>query len=770
MRVFAAAFVAVTALTALSAAPAQAIGLLVPTDPSLPPLRLVNHRVDVKIAERGATTHVDMTFDNPTPRPLEATFLFPLPKGAVVDELALWMNGRREVGKVMERQQARQIYESIVRRSRDPGLVEYVDSELVEVKVFPVPGGGQQRVELTYSGLVDYQGGLYRFSYPMKTDQQATTTLQDFTFNVTLTSKAPLKNLYSPTHRMAVRTRSDDGKFGGAASMEKSGFSLADDLLLYWSVDDKDVGVSVLSFRDGDEPGYFLLLASPRDDFRDKEIIGKRVAFVVDTSGSMEGEKMAATKNALDQCLTRLGEDDLFSIVSFGGYAEAWKPKMVAASKGNVADARAFVQKLEPLGGTNIGEALDLAFSTTSGSDKAPLMVVFVTDGRPTVGDTDVAALVKRAEAGRKEKAARLFVLGVGDDLNTILLDKMSSQNGGSALYVKGNAALADEVRAFYDRISHPVLADLKLAVDGVDVFGAHPRALGDLFMGQQLVAVGRYRAPGRAKVTLTGQGPRGARTFSADADFAASSTEHAFVPRLWAQRQVGMLLDEIREKGEQKGLVDEVTQLATRFGIVTPYTSYLVLEPGFVVPPSGGGPLPPPPPRPLVRGGIEERERSVDDVRGEEAGSAWAPAASAPAAEMADRAEKKARAARESLKADGGESGVAAAKEIGRLKRGEASSTRAVTTEARALGRTFRFVGGFFVDQTAQAKDETFVVAAFSDAYFAVLRLRPDLKAALALGERVKVRVSNGKTLVIDNAAGATGGDDARLKAFLAR
>ncbi|MBM4283441.1 MAG: VWA domain-containing protein, partial [Deltaproteobacteria bacterium] len=649
----------------------------------------------------------------------------------------------------------------------DPGLVEYVESELVEVKVFPVPASGQQRVELTYSGLVDYQGGLYRFRYPMKTDQQATTTLQDFTLHVTLTSKAPLKNLYSPTHKLAVRTRSDGSRFGGSASMEKAGFSLADDLLLYWTVDDKDVGVSVLSYREGDEPGYFLLLASPRDDLRDQEIIGKRVAFVVDTSGSMEGEKMTATKAALDQCLQRLGEDDLFSIVSFGGYAEAWKPKMVAASKGNVAGARAFVQQLEPLGGTNIGEALDVAFATTTGSEKAPLMVVFLTDGRPTVGDTDVAALVKRAEAGRKDKAARLFVLGVGDDLNTILLDKMSSQNGGSALYVKGNAALTDEVRAFYERISHPVLADLTLAVDGVDVSGVHPRALGDLFMGQQLVAVGRYRAPGHARLTLTGQGPRGARTFSADVDFAAATTEHAFVPRLWAQRQVGALLDEIREKGEQRGLVDEVTQLATRFGIVTPYTSYLVLEPGFQTTPSPAGPLPPPP-RPLVRGGIEEREGAVDDA----ASGAWAPSASttssAPPAELAERVEQKARAARESLKADGGASGVAAAKEIGRLKRGEALSTRAVTTEARALGRRFLFADGFFVDATASAVDETLVVAAWSDAWFAVLRLRPELKAALALGERVKARVGKGRTLVVDVGSGVTRADDAKLKVFL--
>lgn len=763
-------------VVALAAAPAGAIGLLVPTDPAVPPLHLQNHRVTVNVAERGAQTHVDMTFSNPTPRQLEATFLFPLPKGATVDELALWMNGKREVGKVMERAQARQIYESIVRRARDPGLIEYVDSELVEIKVFPIPPNGKQRIELKYSHLVDYEGGLFRYRYPMKTDQQATATLEDFTYTVNIKSKAPIKNLYSPTHRLATSVRGTTG----LASMEKDAFSLADDLLLYWTVNDSDVGINVLSYRESDESGYFMLLASPKDDFRDKEIIGKRVAFIVDTSGSMEGEKIEATRKALDLCLQKLGEDDLFSITSFGGYAEAWKPKMVSASSGNVAEARAWVKKLEPLGGTNISEALDVGFSTATGSDKAPLMVVFMTDGRPTVGDTDVAVLVKKAETERNQKAARLFVLGVGDDLNTLLLDKMSAQNGGSALYVKGNAGLTDEVTSFYEKISHPVLTDLKLDISGVATFGTHPRALGDLFKGQQLVLLGRYRAPGKAKVTLTGTTPKGARTFTADVDFASSTTEHAFIPRLWAQRQVGMMLDEIRVKGATPGLVAEVTQLATRFGIVTPYTSYLVVEEGAVSRPQperfGDGPPPPPPPRPIIRGDREEDESDGWGLGRGTGGGGFAPSAPAseapakksPADMKADVAEKSKRAA-ESLSKDGGAEGVGAAREIGRLKQSSTSTSKATTTVARALGRAFTYKDGFFVDEKSGAKDQTFAVRAYSDAWFAILAARPDLKEALAIGEQVKVSVGNGKTLVVD-AAAPEKADAAKAKAFVAK
>jgi Ca-activated chloride channel homolog len=745
----------------VAASPAAAIGLLVPTDPSMPPLRLVSHRVEAKVVERGAVTKVIQEFDNPTDRQLEATFLFPLPKGATIDEFALWMNGKREVGKVMERKQARAIYESIVRRSRDPGLIEYVDAELFQANVFPIPPRGRQKIELTFSHLVDYEGGLYRYVYPMKTDQRATSTLEDFTFTVRIESKAEIKNLVSPTHKMATQKR---GK-GASASLEKNAFSLADDLSLYWSVDDGEVGLSVLTYKEGDEAGYFMLLASPKDGFRTSEIIGKRVAFVVDTSGSMEGEKMEATKRALDQCLGKLGEDDLFSIVTFGGYAEPWKDKMVAASRANVDAARAYVRKLEPLGGTNIDEALQSAFATATGSEKAPLMIVFMTDGRPTVGETDVAKILARANAGRAEKKARIFVLGVGDDLNALLLDKMSTANGGSALYLKGNSALEAEVASFYDKISHPVLADLSLSIDGVHTFGNHPRTLGDLFAGQQLVVLGRYRDGGKATIKLSGSTPKGARMFTNEVSFASTSNEHGFIPRLWAQRQVGMLLDEIREKGETKGLVDEVTQLATRFGIVTPYTSYLVVEPTMATPP------PPDDGRFDRRSVVDFEETGAFDSIADSAPSVRGGSGGAPAAAPAKPADEGMfLEARKKMRSTEGKDGIGIAKELGKLK-GEATLDKRVakTTSINALGRVFTFKDGFFVDPKSKPSDATFTIRAFSDAYFLALKLRPDLKPALAAAEQLRVSVGAGKTLIVSS-TGPDKIDDAKLKSFLDR
>lgn len=725
------------ALAALAlATPAEAIGILVPTHPGTPPIALVYHRVEATVVERGARTKVIQEFQNPTGRPLEATYLFPLPKGATVDEFALWMNGRRETGKILEQSEARRIYESIVQRTRDPGLIEYVDSELFQARVFPVPPNGRMKVELIYSHLVPYEGGVHRYVYPMKTDANASSTLEDFTLTVRVESKMPILNVYSPTHKVA--TTKKGGK--AAASFEKNAFSLADDFALYWSVDDAEVGLTLLTYQEGDEPGYFLLLASPSDGMREQEIIGKRVSFVVDTSGSMAGEKMDAVKAALDYCLSRLGEDDLFNVISFGGFVEAFEPKMVAASRENVERARTFVKNLEPLGGTNIDEALKAALEGATGSEKVPHMVVFLTDGRPTVGETDPARILEGVKA-RVKGTTRIFSFGVGEDVNTLFLDKLAAEHGGTSTYLEGDATAEAGLKAFYDRISHPVLSGLSLDIDGVYTFGLLPRKVPDLFAGDQLVVLGRYRKGGEAKVQLTGQARGGKRTYRYRARFARGDARHAFIPRLWAQRQVAMLLEQIREQGETPGLVEEVTQLATAFGIVTPYTSYLVVEPGT----AGAQNRPQPPPFGGPRmGGRGDAEYD------------------APA--------KSSTRARKMLREESGEGAVAAAKEIGRLRESTVASERKVrTTMARAMGRIFSFDGAFFVDEQARPQDKTFAIRPFSDAYFLVLSERPDLKEALALADHVKVRVADGRVLIVSPDAPERV-DEAALRAFLKR
>jgi Ca-activated chloride channel family protein len=739
--------------TALFADPAAAIGLLVPSQPGVPALKLVSHRVEVDITERGARTRVTQEFDNPTGRQLEATYLFPMPKGASVDEFALWMNGKRETGKVMERKEARRIYESIVRRARDPGLIEYVDSELFQARVFPIPPNGRQKVELIYTNLVDYEGGLHRYVYPLKTDQRAAVTMNDFTLTVRVKNKLAIKNVYSPTHRVATQRKGNSA----AASFEKHAFSLADDFVLYWSVDDADVGVTVLTHKEGDSAGYFMLLASPKDGYRDTEIIGKRLSLVVDTSGSMAGAKMEATKRALDYILSRLGGDDLFNVITFGGFVDPFSDRMQAASRGNIKKARDFVRQIEPLGGTNIDEAMQAALKGATGSKKAPHMIVFLTDGRPTVGETEVKKILSRTK-GANAHNARVFVFGVGDDVNTMLLDKLAAENGGSSTYLAGDATVEGELKSFYDRVSHPVLSDLKLDVSGVRVFGTHPRRLGDLFGGGQLVVLGRYRGSGKASVKLSGTTPKGRRTFSYDASFARATTEHTFIPRLWAQRQVGMLLEQIREKGESKGLVDEVTQLATAFGIVTPYTSYLVLEPGARVPPRPDETRPRPMPRRAPVLGRGATGGPADDMdfgafapAAEEAEMAPPPASAKGGSGFRSAKPKKDSRSRKMLAATEGKSAVSAAKEIGRLRDSSVADKRRVaTTHQRVGGAEFTYKGGVWVDGRCTKKDKVLVVKVYSKAWFHVLKRMPALKKAFALGEAVRVEARPGKCVEV--------------------
>lgn len=746
------------------AGPAAAIGLLVPQDGSQA-LKLVQHHVQVRVQERAATTQVEQVFSNPNPRPVEAVYFFPLPVDATVDAFALWMNGVRQTGKVLPKDEARRVYESIVRATRDPALIEYVDAQLFQARVFPIPAHGEQRVALTFSHLVPYENGVHRYVYPMRTDHTAAKTLREFLFAIEVNGKMPVQNLYSPTHKISSRIAGNHAE----ASFEKDQFSLQDDFRLYWSVDDHALGMTLLTHQEGDEPGYFLLMASPQDALRRKEVIGKRVSFVIDTSGSMAGEKMNALKSALSHGIAGLGEDDLFQIVTFGGHVERFAERMVAANDPNKRDAMTFIRNLEPLGGTPIDEALQLALSSATGSRQIPHQLILITDGRPTIGEIDPVQIRQRVRA-QVAREARIFALGVGNDVQPAFLDALAEENHGRSVYLRGNAEAADEIRNFFDRVRYPVLFDVDWQIRGqngkdvepIRIFHAHPQHPGDLFYGEQLLVLGRYRGVGKIDVTLTGKTSHGARTFRYAAELKSGTFGHAFLPKLWAQREVARMMREIRAHGEKPDLVTELTQLALRFGIVTPFTSYLVVEENA---PASENPQQAPeillPPQRLPRPHVLRRAREDSGMK------ASASLPSRPAYEPA--AWPQALHSSAALRADSGEDAVQLAKEMKTLEQGVLHPHSAgLQSEVLVLGRAFHSRAGGYVDSSSRDEDEVLQIQRFSAAYFQVLQLRPELKPALMLSGRVRLRVGAGRTLLIDTAEAAPP-SASTLGAFLA-
>jgi Ca-activated chloride channel homolog len=537
------------------------------------PLEMTFTRLQAQVKDQVASTTVEQEFYNPNARQLEGTFLFPVPKGAHLDKFAMEINGRPAEAELLSADKARGIYENIVRQLRDPGLLEYAGRDLFKVRIFPIEPNSRKRVSFSYTQLLKSDGGLVLFAFPLGTEKHSAKPLKNVAVKVDLETRRPLKSLYSPTHKVEIKRH---GERAATVGYEAGDTKPDQDFELYFSQEQSEVGMNLLAHK-AEEDGYFLLLASP-GEVKTGKSIPKDVTFVLDTSGSMAGSKLDQAKKALLFCVANLNDPDRFEILRFSTEVEPLFDRLAEASQENRARAEKFIKDLKPTGGTAIDEALGEALSLRPEKGDRPHVVIFLTDGRPTVGNTDDNQIVEHAL--KAAGAARVFCFGIGTDVNTHLLDKITEGTRAASQYVLPEEDIEVKVSGFFAKIKEPILANPKLRFpEGVRVTKLYPAALPDLFKGEQLVVAGRYSGAAVGEILLEGtvQGER--RAFEFKADFPVQASAHEFIPRLWAARRVGYLLDEIRLHGENRELKDEVVELARKYGIVTPYTAYLILE-----------------------------------------------------------------------------------------------------------------------------------------------------------------------------------------------
>jgi Ca-activated chloride channel family protein len=557
-------------------------------------------KLDTKINGQVATTHVEQVFRNDTPYTLEGTYFFPIPETASIVEFAIWENGKKLVGEVRSREEARRIYDEIVRRAKDPGLLEYAGKDLFQASIFPIPPNSDKKLELTYSQVLKAESGTVAYRYPLGTgrnlwsgpvplsslsrEEQARTDRptinQEFgtvSGKIEIVGKEALRNVYSPSHQIDVNRK---GETNASVSFETSRND--NDFQLFYGLSNNDFGMSLLTYREPGKDGYFLLMLSPKETISEREMVNKDIVFVLDTSGSMAEEgKMEKARSALLFGIRGLRPGDRFNVINFAGEEHLLESNLISANAEGKKRGEEFVKKLTPNGGTNINDALRAALKQFDSSEK-PKMLVFMTDGHPTVGESNVEKIIKNAQE-IKVDGLRLFTFGVGYDVNTLLLDKLAAENGGAADYVEPKEDLEVKVSNFFTKVNSPVLTDLDLDFGGVNTDLMYPRQLTDIFKGTQMTIIGRYKnASNVENVTLRLQGKAGRenRTFNyQNLDFPMRADENDFLPRLWATRRVGWLMEQIRTNGENKELRDEIVDLGTRYGIVTPYTSYLATD-----------------------------------------------------------------------------------------------------------------------------------------------------------------------------------------------
>jgi Ca-activated chloride channel family protein len=502
----------------------------------------------------------------------------------------MWVDGKEVPGELVEAAKAREIYTSIVQRTLDPGLLEYMGTELLKLRVFPVPPKGDQKIALSYTSIATSENGLVEYVYPLKTEGKAVSTLEKFSLNINLKSQHALQNIYSPTHAITL-TRPNDTT--AVIGFEKDQAILERDFQLFYTLGTKDVGLTVLTQRPNpSQNGYFMMLVSPRAELSKSQQVPRDMVFVLDTSGSMRGKRMNQGQNALKYCLSQLTSNDRFAVLNFATTVNKYAQQLQPASADNIASARKWVDALEATGGTAINDALAAALDMRTTDETRTFTIVFFTDGRPTIGETNAEKIVKNVEK-KNTGNTRVFTFGVGDDVNAALLDQLADNSRAVSTYVREAEDIEAKVSSLYGKISNPVLANLKLSIsEGVSLNEVYPPQLPDLFHGSQLVILGRYTGKGHAAVTLTGNVGKESKEFVYELNFPEKSMEDkAFVEDLWARRKVGYLLDQIRVNGEKKELVDEVVTLAKRYGITTPYTSYLVVPDGPLTTPVAAKP-----------------------------------------------------------------------------------------------------------------------------------------------------------------------------------
>jgi Ca-activated chloride channel family protein len=719
--------VMISLLGALAPASAQVIvpppgGVF--TDPEW--LKVDYHRVNVRIENQIANTQVDMQFTNVGSGLAEGTFIFPLPKGATVDQLTMWVDGQAIDAKILRADEARGIYDRIVRQYRDPALLEYIGSDVIQANVFPIPPGDSRRIEIAYAQVLEADNGLINFTYPMNTTGKR--PIEQISIAVSVTSQDGISSIYSPTHNVAINRAQDTDK-AFRAGFEAYNYVPESDFSLFYGLSRDSINLNLLTYRESArEDGFFMLLVQPPLRADSQSIIPKDVIVVLDQSGSMDGEKWEQARKAAAYVLDNLNPEDRFNAILFSTGWRLYSNEMETPAQAR--GAIEWINSEQAVGGTDINGALLTALEMVG---ERPTTILFLTDGLATEGEVDTSRILDNLRNAAPANA-RVFTFGVGDDVDTFLLDSIVRDLRGTGTYVRPGERIDEKVASLYNKINAPVLTDIKLEFDAnLMIEWLYPATLPDLFAGEQLTLVGRYRGSAEnVRITLSGSVDGSTRSFIYNGNtFPARAGGEPFIARLWATRRIGDLLNTIRLRGENKELVDSVVNLSVRYGIITPYTSFLIEEDDIL--------------------SQEGRARAVTQFAAEAEALAesftGASAVDAASTTLNLQQADQAQAPGVSLRGGAGAAPAPAQQSISPLPTQTASMTKneplardeAVSPIQAVNGKTFILQGGVWTDTIYEPDTmETVKVEFLSDDYFDLLAEHPEFGAYLALGERV--------------------------------
>ncbi len=714
------------------------------------PAQVVRTRSDVRVElrDRVLRYEVEERFVNRGGTIGEADYVFPLPNGAAFRDLKLSIDGQMVAGETMGAAEARRIYEEIVRRQKDPALVEWMGHGMLRTRIFPFQAGEERRIIVRYESVAEREGDAVRVDYfrgsrnvagggpvmPMPrgldvVPQEQRGTMNDgggrTNFTLSYRAGGELGEPYSPTHELDVER--------DAALRRVSIRSGGPDITVLVALRRATAAsVALLTNAGRGEPGYALITVTPPSELATLRL-PRDVTFVIDVSGSMSGKKLEQAKAAGRQLLRTLTNRDRFRVIDFSTDVRNFRDGFTVASEANVRSAIRYIDELEATGSTNISGALEEALRTSDigvgrrrdeREDEVDAeirrlrmpLVLFMTDGAPTVGLRDPAAIAARASQLRGD--ARVFSVGMGADVNVGLIEQLAIEGRGTAHFVRPDENVERVVELLATRLRQALLTDVRVAVDGnVRLSRTYPSGPQDLFAGQDLVLLARYEGDGPANIVVRGRAGGREVRWTSQRVFPRDERDNAFVPRLWATQRIGWLVAEKRRNGGSSEIDDEIRRLGERFGIPTEFTSYLVLEPG------------------MVADGRRDRVSPPRESFRRLEGSA----AAAPAVAQF-------------------ESGKSASDQ--REAKSLAAADAAVMNEAlgtselrRAGAKLFKRTGETWADLGMKSGLRVYKVKAYSRSYFTLLEKLPELRQSFAVGDRIIVAGRSAAIEVVEDA-----------------
>jgi len=560
---------------AVIATTANGAGLLIADGGFGGELKIIEQDVQVSINNGVAVTKVVQVFQNQEERQVEALYTFPVPRGASVANFSMWINGKEMVGEVLEKEKAREIYNSYKQVKRDPGLLEQVDYRTFEMRIFPIGPKAEQRVEITYYQELESDHDTLRYVYPLAsaTRQTADTRVHGrFSFQADVRSLVPIEKIESPSHisDMVVAKHAEDY---GQVSLEQRDSDLNRDVVLTCTLSRPKTGLDLITSKEKGEDGFFMMTLTAGDDLA---AMDERMdyVFLLDISGSMGNDgKLAISRDSIMAFVNGLDTGDRFELLTFNVQPNPLFGSLREVSGDAQTEARRLLKNQSARGGTVLKPALLTAYKYAD-PDRV-LNVVVLSDG--------LTEQRERAELlqviGERPRNCRVFCIGVGNDVNRPLLEQVAEDSGGLAAFLSHGDNYEQAAKSFRRKLMRPVAGSLNVEVSGINTYDIEPQVLPSLYHGMPIRIYGRYRGNGEAKVRLIGD-IRGKAFVSEDTMvFPDRDDTNPEIERMWAWKRIDQLQKKADRSGSRESVIGEIVSLGEKYSIVSEYTSFIVLE-----------------------------------------------------------------------------------------------------------------------------------------------------------------------------------------------